>query len=198
MDRIAGLSAGGHRRNAARSLPARVGGDSRRRLRLARPGRRRHASKTTRPTSRSPMPGTAGFGNIPSARCRRPWSWSPAWTVPSSAAAGRQPGEATTDQALRENRSSAPSSTPSVPFCPRHFRDFAAVGLGETPFGVIEHVVPTLAPLLLRAERTALLRRLHELANQSKAGRLVRQLGEHGRSLWNGLKARRHAQTKSG
>jgi len=104
---------------------------------------------------------------------------------------------AATDQALRDSlvRTQLDSLRAGLP---PTFRDFAAVGLGEAPFGVIEHVVPTLAPLLLRAERTALLRRLHELANQSRAGRLVRQLGEHGRSLWNGLKARRHAQTKSG
>ncbi len=104
---------------------------------------------------------------------------------------------AATDQAQRDSlvRSQIESLRAALP---PTFRDFAAVGLGEAPFGVIEHVVPTLAPLLLRAERTALLRRLHELANQSRAGRLVRQLGEHGRSLWNGLQARRHAQTKSG
>ena len=90
----------------------------------------------------------------------------------------------------------APRSTALRAVLPPTFRDFAAVGLGESPFGVIEHVVPTLAPLLLRAERTALLRRLHQLANQSKAGRLVRQLGEHGRSLWDGLKARQKAETK--
>ena len=78
---------------------------------------------------------------------------------------------------------------------PAKFHDFAAVGLGESPFGVIEHVMPTLAPLLLQAERTALLRRLHQLSSQSKAGRLIRQLGEHGRSLWDGLKARHNATT---
>ena len=82
---------------------------------------------------------------------------------------------------------------------PPTFQDFAAVGLeGETPFGLIEQIVPTLAPLLLRAEHTALLRRLQELSGQSKVGRLVRQLGEHGRSLWGGLKARHKSQAKSG
>jgi uncharacterized protein len=81
---------------------------------------------------------------------------------------------------------------------PPTFQDFAAVGLGgETPFGLIEHIVPALAPLLLRAEHTALLRRLQELSGKSKVGRLVRQLGEHGRSLWGGLKARHTSQPKS-
>jgi hypothetical protein len=81
---------------------------------------------------------------------------------------------------------------------PPTFHDFAAVGLGsESPFALFEHIMPTLAPLLLRAEHTALLRRLQELSGQSKVGRLVRQLGEHGRSLWGGLKARHISQTKS-
>jgi uncharacterized protein len=81
---------------------------------------------------------------------------------------------------------------------PPTFHDFAAVGLGgETAFGLIEQIVPTLAPLLLRAEHAALLRRLQELSGQSKVGRLVRQLGEHGRSLWGGLKARHKSQAQS-
>jgi hypothetical protein len=75
--------------------------------------------------------------------------------------------------------------------------DFAAVELGDSPAGVIDNVLPALAPLLFRAERTSLLRRLHELGNQSRAGRFVRQLGEHGRSLWEGLKARHKSATKS-
>jgi hypothetical protein len=77
---------------------------------------------------------------------------------------------------------------------PPTFHDFAAVGLGDdTPLGVIEHLVPALTPLLLKAERTALIRRLREVAGRSKVGRLVRQLGEHGRSLWGSLRARHHA-----
>jgi hypothetical protein len=77
---------------------------------------------------------------------------------------------------------------------PPTFHDFAAVGLGdETPFGVIDHLVPTMTPLLLKAERTALIRRLREVAGRSKVGRLVSQLGQHGRSLWGSLRARHHA-----
>jgi hypothetical protein len=74
---------------------------------------------------------------------------------------------------------------------PATFRSLVAIGLGESPSGVLDQFVPTLAPLLLRAERTALLRRLSELSGQSKAGRLVRQIGEHGRLLWGDWKARR-------
>jgi predicted GTPase len=78
---------------------------------------------------------------------------------------------------------------------PPTFHEFAAVGLAdETPFGVIEHVLPALTALLLRAERTALLRRLHQVAAQSKVARLLRQLGDHGRWLWGNLKARHAAR----
>jgi predicted GTPase len=81
---------------------------------------------------------------------------------------------------------------------PPTFHEFVAVGLGaETPFGIIEDLVPTLTPLLLKAERTALIRRLHEVAGRSKVGRLVRQIGEQGRSLWGGLWARRKASGRS-
>ena len=77
---------------------------------------------------------------------------------------------------------------------PISFQEYVAVGLGEeTPAAVIEHVVPAIMPLLLKAERTALLRRLHEVSGRSRVGRLVQQIGEHGRSLWSTLKARRKA-----
>jgi hypothetical protein len=114
---------------------------------------------------------------------------------PEFVGAGKLSQGSTTEQALRESAVHAQiDALRSI--LPPTFRDFAAVGLGEAPYGIVEQVMPTLAPLLLRAERTALLRRLHQLANQSKAGRLVRQLGEHGRSLWDGLKARHSSAAK--
>ena len=74
---------------------------------------------------------------------------------------------------------------------PISFHDYVAVGLGaETPGAVIEHVLPVLAPLLHKAERTALLRRLQEVSGRSRVGRLVQQIGQHGRSLWGSLRAR--------
>jgi uncharacterized protein len=74
---------------------------------------------------------------------------------------------------------------------PLGFHEYAAVGLGEeTPAAVIEHVVPALTPLLLKAERTALLRRLQEVSARSRVGRLVSQIGQHGRSFWGSLRAR--------
>jgi hypothetical protein len=79
---------------------------------------------------------------------------------------------------------------------PLTFHDYAAVGLGEeTPVAVIEHVLPALAPLLQKAERTALLRRLHEVSGRSRVGRLVEQIGAHGRSLWGSLRARHGADS---
>jgi uncharacterized protein len=112
-----------------------------------------------------------------------------------SAGGSVAPASSPTDQAMRDAlvRTQVDALRAVLP---ANFRDFAAVGLGESPFGVIEHVMPTLAPLLLQAERTALLRRLHQLGNQSKAGRLVRQLGEHGRSLWEGLRERHKVGTR--
>jgi hypothetical protein len=79
---------------------------------------------------------------------------------------------------------------------PPTFGEYAAAGLaGEAAFNVVEHVVPALAPLLSRAERAALIRQLHEVAGQSKVRRLVRQIGEHGRAFWGGIRARRNAGT---
>jgi hypothetical protein len=79
---------------------------------------------------------------------------------------------------------------------PPTFHDFVAVGLGATtPFGVPDHVVPALAAMSIRAERIALLRRLQEISNQSKLGRLMHQLGEHGRWLVGNLRSRQKAES---
>jgi uncharacterized protein len=77
---------------------------------------------------------------------------------------------------------------------PPTFHVFAAAGLGaDGNATAIHQVVSILAPLLVKAERTALIRRLHEVSSRSRAGRLVRQLGEHGRSIWDQLKSRKKA-----
>ncbi len=79
---------------------------------------------------------------------------------------------------------------------PPGFHDCVAVGLGEeAPAAVIEHVIPALTPLLLKAERTALLRRLQEVSGRSRVGRLVSQIGQHGRSLWGSLRSRGKARS---
>ena len=99
--------------------------------------------------------GTAGSSSTPSMKLRRPWLWSPAWTVPNSAAPGihlprRRPRQRSV------NRSSAQFDAVRA-LLPPTFQDIVAIGLGnETPFGIIEQLAPRLAPLLLKAERTAL------------------------------------------
>jgi hypothetical protein len=81
---------------------------------------------------------------------------------------------------------------------PPSFADFVAVSLSEPrPFGVVEQLLPVLAARLHRAERTALIRRLQEVGGRSKLGRLASQIGQQGRALWSGLKARRKAGSAS-
>jgi predicted GTPase len=75
---------------------------------------------------------------------------------------------------------------------PPKFSDVIAVGLTDQhPFGVIEQVLPAIATHLHKAERTALIRRLHEFGGRSKVGRLAQQLGKQGKALWTNLRARR-------
>jgi hypothetical protein len=57
----------------------------------------------------------------------------------------------------------------------------------------MELLLPTLLALLHRAERAALIRHLHEVSTRSKAGRLVSQVGQQGRWLWNHLRTGRRA-----
>ena len=75
---------------------------------------------------------------------------------------------------------------------PPSFSEFVAVGLTEQhPYGIVEQVLPAIATRLHKAERTALIRRLHEIGGRSKVGRLVQQLGSQGKALWGNLKAQR-------
>ncbi len=61
---------------------------------------------------------------------------------------------------------------------PLAFNEYVAVGLSaESAAPIVDQVLPALAPLLLRAERSALIRQLHEVGSQSKVRRLLRQLG---------------------
>jgi uncharacterized protein len=78
---------------------------------------------------------------------------------------------------------------------PPTFGDVHAAGLGDQhPFGVVEQVLPAIATRLHRAERTALIRRLHQMGGRSKVGRLVHQLGTQGKALWGNLRARGKGQ----
>jgi len=74
---------------------------------------------------------------------------------------------------------------------PPTFSTFTAAGLpGETVFGVAEHVLPALAAQLHRAGRSALIRQLQAFSNRSKVGRVMGQIGQHGRQVWTNLKTR--------
>ena len=65
------------------------------------------------------------------------------------------------------------------------------VAMGPTsPFGVHETLLPALAIYCHRAERNALIRHLRTASARSRAGRLVRQVGQQGQSLWKSLKSR--------
>ena len=60
-----------------------------------------------------------------------------------------------------------------------------------------EHIIPALAALWQRAERTALIRQLQALSGRSKVGRVMTQLGHQGRQLWSNLKTRRKEKAKA-
>ena len=103
------------------------------------------------------------------------------WQPPYDWGAGRSPREVAVRSRIEALRSSMPPT----------FTDFLAVGLSDQhPFGVVEQLLPTIATHLHKAERTALIRRLHELGGRSKVGRLVQQIGSQGKSLWSNLRAR--------
>ncbi len=111
------------------------------------------------------------------------------WNPPYDWSSGRRPREQAVRARIESLRAEFPPS----------FTEFAAVGGLDNshPFGVIELVLPAIATRLHKAERTALLRRLHEMGGRSKVGRLVQQLGTQGKALWGNLKARRKGQAAS-
>jgi|GEM_PF-1194931 len=77
---------------------------------------------------------------------------------------------------------------------PPTFSTFAAAGLpDQSPFGLVEHVLPAFATQLHRAERASLVRRLQAASSRSKVGRVLSQIGEQGKSAWTRLKSRRGA-----
>jgi hypothetical protein len=107
------------------------------------------------------------------------------WKPPHNWSKGQSPREA----AIRARVESLRATVPPT------FAEIVAVGLGSaTAFGIVEQVLPALASLLHRAERVALIRQLHHLSNRSKARRLLGQVGQHGRWLWNNLRSPRKPQ----
>ena len=72
---------------------------------------------------------------------------------------------------------------------------FIPVASGASPpFGVVESLLPPLTASCHRAERNALIRHLRAASARSRAGRLVRQVGQQGKSFWKSLKERGKAK----
>jgi hypothetical protein len=112
-------------------------------------------------------------------------SWCPPYNWPQ----GASRRESAVRNALQSLRASLPPS----------FTDYIAVGLhDESPFGVIEDLLPSIAAQLHKAERAALIRRLAALSGRSRAGRLMSQIGEHGRSIWKSVRSRRKSGSSNG
>ncbi|MEA2631569.1 MAG: uncharacterized protein QOE66_1788 [Chloroflexota bacterium] len=104
------------------------------------------------------------------------------WKPPYNWDKGQTPREAAVRSRIEALRASLP---PNV-------AEYVAVSLAvDTSSGITKDVLPTLTSLLHRAERAALIRYLHREHNRSKARRLVSQVGQHGRWLWNSLRSGR-------
>jgi predicted GTPase len=102
------------------------------------------------------------------------------WKLPWNWARGETPHEAAVRARVEALRAALPPT----------FTEFVAVGLHSgTPFGILEELLPRLAALVHRAERTAVIRQLHRLHSRSKARRLVSQVSRHGRSLWKSIRS---------
>ena len=102
------------------------------------------------------------------------------WKPPCNWAKGQTPLETSVRARIEALRAALPPT----------FTEFAAVGLtANSPFGIFEELLPRLAAQLHRAERSALIRHLHNIHRRSKARRLVKQVGEHGRSIWKSFRA---------
>ena len=134
---------------------------------------RRPPRHRRRPTSRSRRRGIAGSSSTPPSSCPPPWSSSPGWTTPASAATG-SPLTTGNKARGRARPPPAPGSTPSAPACRRASpRSSRSASPEASPFGVVELLLPSLIAQFHRAERTALIRHLHNLSTRSKARRLV-------------------------
>ncbi len=78
---------------------------------------------------------------------------------------------------------------------PNSVVDVVAVGLGTSPAqGVSDRLLVGLAPLLERAERVAMIRRMQDVSARSKARRLLGQVGSQGKRLFSSLRATRRGK----
>jgi predicted GTPase len=103
------------------------------------------------------------------------FAWTPHWNWTK----GQSPLETAVRARVEALRAALPPT----------FTEFVAVGRNaDTPFGILEEVLPRLAALLHRAERTSIIRHLHRLNSRSKARRLASQVSQHGRALWKSIR----------
>lgn len=108
------------------------------------------------------------------------------WKPPYHWESGPSPREASARARLIAWRAALP---PSV-------NEIVPVGLSQDqPFGVVELLLPSLIGQFHRAERAALIRHFQQVSTRSKASRLMSQVGEHGRSFWQQVRARRSRST---
>ena len=137
----------------------------------------------------------AGVGPLlhrtpPARGSRRPWWWSRVSIIPTSGGLGaslRLVG----GQGYARGRRPLPVRFPASDAAAHVQHVHGGRPSRETPFGVAEHVLPRSPRNLHRAERTALIRQLQALSGRSKVGRVMTQLGQHGRQVWTNLKSRR-------
>ncbi|WP_435008152.1 GTPase [Tundrisphaera lichenicola] len=103
------------------------------------------------------------------------------WMPPHDWTNGQGPREMAVRSRIKALRDSLPSTiTEIIP---------AAPGAGADA-RVAETVLPPLTRLCHKAERNALIRNLRAASARSRAGRLFRQVGHHGRALLKGIRER--------
>jgi len=110
------------------------------------------------------------------------------WNPPYHWVDGRGPREVAVRSKIEQIRAALPGSISSiVPAAPG----------AQPPDDVTSSVLPALTPLCHRAERNALIRHLRDASARSRTGRLIRQVGQQGRTLWQGFRARGKDQPAS-
>jgi hypothetical protein len=103
------------------------------------------------------------------------------WHPPYDWANGRGPRESAVRDRVRALKAALPPTIAEV---------IPAAPGAQPPSGVVETVLPTLTAFCHRAERNALIRHLRDASARSRAGRLVRQVGQQGKSLWKSFRDR--------
>ena len=111
--------------------------------------------------------------------------FGPTWTPPYDWAAGKGPRE----QAIRSRiEALRPMLAPRID-------EIIPVAIAGAPPSGADALLAALGIACHRAERVALIRHLHEASTRSKAGRLVRQIGQQGQSLWKNLREPKAGKT---